>query len=300
MLTSPKIAVVSTAFSTDVRDAAARARRLGFHGLQVDAYAPSLALPDLSASGRREFRHMISSQDQDLASLRVDLGTKGLGPGADVDRMLARLDKAMDAAVALGASAVCVDLGPLPEPARAAAAKPKVDPSQAGIIIIPTAAELANVAPPEPEVKGDPALESAVDAALAELGRRADRYSAVLAFRSDLASYAALDRALRAAACPWFGVDLDPVAILRDRWDVDEVFSRVGPLVRHVRARDAVVGHDKRTKPAPLGRGSTTWGQLLALLDEAGFHGWLTVDPLELPDRPAAAAQALAHLQSLR
>jgi sugar phosphate isomerase/epimerase len=118
--------------------------------------------------------------------------------------------------------------------------------------------------------------------------------------RSELASFAALERALRAANCPWFGVDLDPVAVLRDRWDADEVFGRLGPLVRHVRGRDAVVGHDKRTKPAAIGQGSTPWEQILALLDEAGYNGWLTVDPLELPDRIAGATHALSYLSSLR
>ena len=166
----------------------------------------------------------------------------------------------MDAAAGLAAPLVCVDLGPLPEPARAAPLKPKVNPAEAGLIIIPTAAEIQAASQPEPEVKGDPTFESSVDAALAELGRRADRYSVILAFRSDLSSYAALDRAIRAADCPWFGVDLDPVADpprpLADRRDL----RPPRPLTRHVRARDAVVGQDKRTKPAPVGQGSTELG----------------------------------------
>ena len=294
-----KIGITAAALSTDPREAATRARPLGVAGLEFDAFTPAVSLPDLSQSGRREFRHVLSGQNLELIGLRVDLGNKGLAPGADVDRALARVDRAMDAAAGLTAPLVCVDLGPLPEPARAAVAKPKVDSAAAGLIIIPTAADLAAVQPAEPEVQGDATFESAVDAALVELGHRADRYSVMLAFRSDLSSYAALDRAIRAADCPWFGVDLDPVAILRDRWEVDEVFSRLGPLVRHVRARDAVAGHDKRTKPAAIGQGSTNWEQLLALLDDAAYHGWLALDPVELPDRNAAARTALNHLTDL-
>ena len=291
-----KIGLLAAALSTDAREAAARSRPLGFAGLEFDAYSPQLSLPELSQSGRREFRHVLSSQDQQLIGLRADLGNKGLGPDADIDRALSRIERALEAAAGLAAPLVCVDLGPLPEPARAAPPKPKVDPAAAGLIILPTAAEIEAARQPEPEVKGDPTFESSVDAALAELGRRADRDSAMIAFRSDLSSFAALDRALRAADCPWFGVDLDPVAVLRDRWQIDEVFSRLGPLVRHVRARDAVAGHDRRTKPAPVGRGDTQWEQLLTLLDEAAYHGWLVVDPLELPDRPTAAREAAKHL----
>jgi sugar phosphate isomerase/epimerase len=299
MPTGVKIGVVAAALSTDPREAVGRARQLGFAGVEFEAYTPQVSLPDLSQSGRREFRHVLSSQDQELIGLRADLGNKGLGPGADIDRAIARLDRAMEAAAGLASPHVCVDLGPLPEPARAASAKPKVDPAAAGLIIIPTAAEVQAVGQGDPEVKADPAFESSVDAALAELGRRADRYGAMVALRSELSSFAALERALRAADCPWFGVDLDPVAILRDRWDVDEVFSRIGPLIRHVRARDAVAGQDKRTKPAAIGGGDTKWEQLLTLLDEAAYAGWLAVDPLELPDRIAGARQGSAHLKDV-
>jgi sugar phosphate isomerase/epimerase len=299
MPSRPKLAILAAALSPDPREAATRARQVGVAGIEFDAYSPAVSLPDLTQSGRREFRRVLSGQNLELIGLRADLGNSGLGPGADIDRALARVERAMDAAAGLAAPLVCVDLGPLPEPARAAPLKPKVNPAEAGLIIIPTAAELQAASQPEPEVKRDPTFESAVDAALAELGRRADRYSVILAFRSDLSSYAALDRALRAADCPWFGVDLDPVAVLRDRWPIDDIFARLGPLVRHVRARDAVVGQDKRTKPAPVGAGSTNWEQLLTLLDEAAYQGWLAIDPTELPDRAAAARTAIKHLSDV-
>jgi sugar phosphate isomerase/epimerase len=296
-----KFAVVSSALSPDPREAAPRARSAGFAGLQFDAYAPGFSLPELSQSGRREFLHILSSNDQRLASIRADVGPKGLSPGADVDRAIDRLDRAMEAAAGSGTPLLCVDAGPLPEPARSAAPKPKVSPAQAGLIIIPTAGEIEKVeeAEAEPARPADTAFESSVDAALAELGRRADRYGVMVAWRSELASFAALERALRASDCPWFGVDLDPVAILRDRWDAEEVFSRFGGLVRHVRARDAVKGHDRRTQPAPIGRGDTDWRHILALLDEAGYNGWITLDPLEQPDRTAAARAGLQYLRNL-
>jgi sugar phosphate isomerase/epimerase len=38
---------------------------------------------------------------------------------------------------------------------------------------------------------------------------------------------------------------------------------------------------------------------LLGNLDDAGYEGWLTVDPTELMNRPAAAAQAAEYLRAL-
>jgi sugar phosphate isomerase/epimerase len=296
-----RLAVVATALGPDPRAAPRLARLAGFKGLLFDAWTSSLNIPDLSGSGRKELRNLLASEDQQLVGLRADVGPKGFGPGADVDRQIERLDRAMEAAAGLAAPLLCVDVGPLPEPVTAPRSKPTIKPEEAGLIIIPTAGETpASIAGNEPRAHSppvDPAFVSQVTSALIELGVRADRYRVTVAFSSGLSSFAALNEALASARCPWFGVDLDPVAILRDAWSADEVLSALGPLLRHVRARDASLGADRRTQPAVIGLGSTDWGELLASLDGAGYQGSVTVDPTELPDRVAAARTGASHLR---
>ena len=296
----PNVAVFAPALSPDLRAAPRLARRLGFAGVQLPATFGNTDLTQLSGTGQREIRNLLSADEQQLVSIAADVGSKGFGPGADIDRLLARLQAVLTAARGLAAGAVCIDLGPLPQPKREAKPAPKVTPGMAGLILLPTAADVqAAAGKDEPPVTVDPAFVSQVDAALFELGRLADRIGVTVALRSDLASFAAVERALRAAGCPWFGVDLDPVALLRDEWPADEVFSRLGDLVRHVRVRDAVGGAGGRTRPAVVGKGDTVWPELLARLHDADYHGWLTVDPTEHPDRPAAATAALATLVAL-
>jgi sugar phosphate isomerase/epimerase len=292
-----RIGIVASALSSDPRESPRLARQLDIDGLLFDAYSTSLDLPELSQTGRREFVRVLAAENRQLVGLRADLGPKGFGPGADVDRLLSHLDKALEAAVGLQSPLVTIDVGPLPEPPADVKPAPRVTQDMAGLIIVPTAATPAAPAPPAPPTPLDETLASHVDAALFELGRRADRYGVTVALRSDLASFAALERALRAASCPWFGIDLDPVAILRDAWTLDETLSRLGQLVRHVRARDATVGAAHRTSPAVIGRGSTDWPLLLSQLDAAGYSGWITIDPMEHPDRRAAAAAGLPHLR---
>ncbi len=299
-----QFAVVSSALSDDPRQAPRFSRRAGFEGVQFDVFSAGFNLPDLSASGLRDFRHALSAQDQQLAGLRVDVGARGLGSSGDVDRVIARLDRAMETCAALGQRLLCVDVGPLPEaPAPERSAAKMVDPGAAGLILLPTAEEVrkatAKEAPVMPSAPADPALVAQVDGALAELGRRADRYGVTVALRSELSSSAALERAVRAAACPWFSVDYDPVAVLRDAWDVDETFSRMGALIRHVRGRDALAGTDRRTKTAVIGQGGVDWQELLANLDQAGYRGWVTVDSLELADRAGAATAGLEFLRKI-
>src|SRR5258708_232248 len=120
---SLKFSVVASILTQDLREAPRLAREIGFTGLLLDAYGAGMRIPDLSASGRREMRNLLARQSQELVGLRVDLGAKGFGPGADVDRLLANLDRAMDAAKGLAAPPVCVALGRLPEAPRHALPK---------------------------------------------------------------------------------------------------------------------------------------------------------------------------------
>src|SRR5947208_2317375 len=81
------------------------------------------------------------------------------------------------------------DVGLLPRPARVEKPKPKVTQEQAGLILLPTfaAAPAPEVtAMPETPASVDPVFVAQVDGALADLGRRADRYGVTVALRSEL------------------------------------------------------------------------------------------------------------------
>ena len=288
----------ASTFSADPREATIQARINGFAGLLFDTYSEGFYITDLSATGRREFRHVLSAQDRQMVGLRVDLGIKGFGPGADVDRLLSQLRKVMEAATELACPLVCLETGPLPEAPIRPIQKSKISAEQAGLILIPafSAPEPELVPAPEPTA-AERAFAAQVDSAMFEMGKLADRCNVTVALHSDLSSLAALERILLAARCPWFGVNLDPVSILRDTWDCDQAFARLGPLIRHVRARDASVGADKRTKPASVGRGDSKWDQLLSNLHAADYHSWITFDATELPDRRAAAVAGLKYLK---
>jgi sugar phosphate isomerase/epimerase len=291
-----KLSAVSSAIDLDPRAAVVRARQLGLSGLLFDAYSAALSMPELTQSGRREFRHLLSSNDLALVGLRVDVGAKGFGPGADVDRLLHRLDRAMETAAGLAAPLMCVDLGPLREPPRTGKPRAAISAEQAGLLILPAMSEPEPAPAPAAPSTAELALEQQVNSALMELAVRADRYSVTVAMSSSLASFAALQNALAAARCAWFGIELDPVAILRDEWSVDDIFSALGPLIRHVRVRDAIGGADRRTRPAVVGQGSSDWPALLARLDETGYQSWMTIDPTELTDRIGAIRAAVRHL----
>ncbi len=286
---------------TDPRATVVAARQLGFSGVQFDSRTPALDLTALSGTGRREFLHLLSSQGQQLVALRTTVGPRGLGPDADVDQELDNLRKIIEAAAALSVRLICIDVGQLWEPPPEVAPRPQITPEQAGIILIP--AMQPEISLHERPIEPSPApsaLSKSTGSALAALGGWADRCGVMVAFRSELASYAGLERVLRDVNCPWFGIDLDPAAMLPDRWSFDEILSRLGPLVRHVRGRDAVRGTDHRTRATVIGHGDVRWSELLGDLETGGYVGWISVDPVDLIDRPGAAASAVKYLKGLR
>jgi sugar phosphate isomerase/epimerase len=149
-----------------------------------------------------------------------------------------------------------------------------------------------------PAAPVDPAVVARCDAAMVELGRMADRYGVMVALRSSLSSFAALRRAIGAAACPWFGVDFDPVSALQDHQGMDEIFSAIGGLIRHVRGRDGMVGDAGRFRATVIGHGAVDWNGVLGRLRESDFKGWVTVDPLELANRRGGAIEGREFLNA--
>jgi sugar phosphate isomerase/epimerase len=301
------LAVVAAAIDSDVRNAARISRQLGFAGLLLDVSMPGLNLTDLSQSGRREVAQVLRSENQRLAAIRFDLGPTGITPRTDLDKLLFKLDKVLDAAASLGATVLCMDAGPLPLPQdehAPAAASASAPPATAGRIILPSSDDLralVGIAPASitASANPDPAGFAAVDTAFTEIAQRADRFSVAVAISSELSSFAAIDRALKRFDARHMAVDLDAVAIVRDRWSLDEILSAVGPRIRHVRLRDAVVGADRRTSAVPIGRGSVPLGAMLSGLLDGGYTGMCTIDTMELADRWAAAAAARTMLSTL-
>src|SRR2546421_9112241 len=106
---SQQIAVSAAALTDDPRRAPQLSRRLGFGGLVFPAASSAVDVTELSATGRREFRQLFSSQDQQLVALAADLGPRGLSPGADGDRGHAPLGRVMGGAPGVAAPPVFAD-----------------------------------------------------------------------------------------------------------------------------------------------------------------------------------------------
>lgn len=291
-----RLAVLAHALSTHLLASLESARVAGFGGVVLDpAIFP--ALIDASQTGRREIVHHLDRSGQTLVGIDVKLDSLGLSPRGDAECEIDRVTRAIDLARGLRSNLVLCDLGPLPPaPDELAAPKPAIAPAALGRLILPEAPK--STAPPPPAMPRDLPFETSVETALRELGERADRAGCLVAFRSSLGSIASLARSMKAADCAYFGVDLDPVAVLADTWDLDAIFSAIGPLIRHVRGRDGIKGVGGRVVPAEIGRGQTDWPTLLQNCHETDYDSFVTLDTIDLADRRHSAINGAAVIRA--
>ncbi len=290
-----QISILAHALSTDIRVALESARRANFQGVVLDP-AVFGSIVEQSQTGRREIIALLSRFEQPLIAIDLRLGHTGFSPKGDLERELDRLTRAMDIARGLHCSLVLADLGPLPPAPDERPPSPKIEPGMLGKLILPETTTPKSTAAPMPR---DPAFESSLEIALRELGSRCDRASCRVAFRSTLGSFASLHYALSRVDCPWFGIDLDPLLMLADEWSSDEIFSRLGKQITHVRGRDGLKGAGNRVTPTAIGAGVVPWRELLSLLRDADYRGPITVDSIDLANRAAGAITGRAFLADL-
>ncbi len=95
------------------------------------------------------------------------------------------------------------------------------------------------------------------------------------------------------------GVDFNPAAWSGRGINPVETFRELFDVVKHVWVRDAVRASDGSFREVPVGRGEVAWDEMLAVLAEAEYPGWLTAGASG-GDNPADdAAGAVSMLRTI-
>ena len=91
-------------------------------------------------------------------------------------------------------------------------------------------------------------------------------------------------------------VDLDPVAIIAGGFSPSSALRTLHARVHHLQARDAVRDIDGSAQEVALGRGEVDWDEIVALLVEIPYRGWITVNRSQGDHRLLESSQALEYL----
>ena len=78
-----------------------------------------------------------------------------------------------------------------------------------------------------------------------------------------------------------------------------DAFRTLHTHIVHVQARDGVRSLDGMTAETAVGEGMVDWTELLALLFEAGYRGWVTAVRNQGSDRGGDVERAIQYLKAI-
>lgn len=240
------------------------AHKLGAAGLEFDAVG-DLAPAQLSQTGRRELRHLFRSHDLELTALACPL-RRGLSVPENQDARLEYLRQALSMSWDLGAKVVVIHPGPLP---------------------------------PEKPDANDPRWPILTEA-LTNLARHAERVGATLALETGLESGEMLARFLTGFAIGGLAANLNPGNLLIHGHDPYAAARSLRERIVHVHAKDARVASASRgAEEVPLGHGDIDWLQMLAVLEEIEYRGFVTIERTAGANALAEAKAAVEFLKRI-
>lgn len=256
-----KVGIQLASLRLPFKQALHTARELGAEAVEIDARG-EIKPRDLTRTALRQIRKML-----DDLNLRVSAVTfrtrRGYNVLHELDKRIEATKEAMQFAYDLGASVVVNQVGRVPAE--------------------PQGAEWSLL------------LQT-----LADLGRHGQKVGAVLAASTGSESGADLRRLIDALPTGSLGVNFDPGNLLINGFSASEAMRDLAEHTLHVHAKDGVrdlaIG---RGLEVPLGRGSADFPNLLAILEERQYRGYLTIAREQCQNPLFEIGQAVEYLRNL-
>lgn len=236
------------------------ARDLGVDGVQFDLRNEVVAAA-LTESGRKQMLHRVSELGLTISGASFPL-TRPLTDPIEIDRSVTELKDALTFAYALKAKTLCCKVGRIPEDRTA---KPR------RLLL---------------EVLNDLAAHSNRVGTVLCLTPTNDSAEDLLALTSEV------------TAGP-IGIDFDPAHFALTGRSSTEALRTLHAATMHVQLRDGFRGFDGGGQEAAVGSGVIDWMELLAVLAEIDYRGWLTAVRNQGDDRANDIARAISYVGQL-
>ncbi len=252
-------AVACRCLPSPIRQSIRTAIEIGAVGIQFDV-RKELRPADLSDSGRRQLRHDLEIEGLTISSLSFPT-RRSLYDPEQLEARISGLKQTLDFAYQLRVPIVVARVGAIPQDKESEEFKSLIE-------------------------------------VLNEVARYANRVGATLAITPTRESAADLKDMLDRVKDGLVGINFDPAVFAMCGRDAVAAFRELHKHVLHITARDGVRDIDGSGQEVVLGRGDVDWPELLALLTEADYRGWLTVDRSHSDDATRDAERALAYLKN--
>lgn len=243
-----------------LRRAIRAAVELGAAGIQLNA-RQELRPTDLSDSGRRQLRHDLEIEGLEISSLAFPT-RRSFYDAEQLDARVSGLKQTLEFAYQLCVPVVVARVGAIPSEKDSAEYKLLID-------------------------------------VLNDIARHGNRVGATLAITPTRDSAVGLKDLISRVTEGHVGINFDPAVFAMNGRDAVAAYRELHEQVLHVTARDGVRDIDGSGQEVAFGRGDVDWPELIALLTEAEYHGWLTVDRTNSDDAFRDVERALAYLRNV-
>lgn len=254
------LALASRCLNLPLREAVKRAAEFGAGGVQFDA-REELKPGDLTETGRRQFLHGLDELGLKVASLMFPT-RRTFYDEELLDARVAGAKAAMDFAWELRAKVLTARVGRIPAEKD----------SQDYVLLREVLSDLAQYG-----------NHVGVTFTMTPMGD----------------SPQVIGELIGAVKTGPLGVDFDPAAFVMGGQNPVDAFRVLHGSILHVQGRDAIRDIDAGGQEVELGRGEVDWIELLPLLDEIAYGGWVTVNRTSGSDRAGDAARAIRYLKNV-
>lgn len=254
-----QLAVATRCFLQPVIATLRSAADLKVAGLQFDI-RNELRANDLTETGRRDFLHQIKEHGLSIASAVFPLNYP-LYQQDKIDVRIAAIRDAMKFAYSIGANPLCIRVGKIPGDATSVERKLLIE-------------------------------------ALGDLSRYANHIGTLLAVTPTNDSAEELRTLLDEVKTGTVGIDFDPAQFAMSGRKVTESLRLLHDLVFHVQLRDGAHGIEGGQEAA-VGDGNVDWVEILALLGEMDYRGWLTSIRNQGDDRARDMSRGIKFIQRI-
>jgi sugar phosphate isomerase/epimerase len=256
-----KLGVELASLKLPLKQALLTAAELGAAAVEIDARR-ELRPEDLSQTGVRHVRKML--EDLNLRACAVSFRTRrGYHVVENLEARVDATKRAMRLAYDLGASVVVNHIGRVPPPSETNATSTMVE-------------------------------------ALSDLGRYGQRVGALLAAETGTESGEELARLISRLPPGALGIDFNAANLIKNGHSPRAAMEALAPHVLHIHAtdatRDLALGQGIEVA---LGQGNAEFPELLGILEEHQYRGYITVARRDSDDPVGAVRQGLEFLRNL-
>lgn len=255
-----RIALATRCLNLPLRQSLRAAGEYGAAGVQFDV-RDELRAVELTETGRRQLLHGLDEIGLKVASVTFPT-RRGFTDETELEARIAATRSAMEFAWQLRATVLTLRLGRIPT---------------------------------EKESKEYRLLHDVVS----DLARHGNQVGVTLAVTPMHDSPESLKDFVGSISTGLVGVDFDPAAFLLGGQKPEAAFRELHQSIVHFTARDAVRDIDGGGVEVPVGRGEVEWIELLPLLAEIAYSGWVTVVRNQGGDKRGDVARAVQYLNNV-